>query len=277
MKRTDGINDAIGGIDEAFVEEYLGGTRKKNKVWIKWTAAAASFVVVLSALIVPYAMRKVPDKSGEGDGGTAEATVPAGMVGLEPISETIKDAEGRDVLHVKNAKAPEGTIVEQNYALDWPATSYCFMTHDTPTLLAVKGIKVSSDSYTYERKHDDGTVYEYTFYVSGIQITDMLKENNSSPYREGDVIYVFNYLTAELRDDEERVYFSYGDSRIPPKEESVYLLSTSENKSYIPEFVKSTGLVDEDVWNVIGVTSPEEFEEIWQSVVENWDYYKENF
>ncbi len=274
MKKIDRFNDALGGIDEKFIEEYIEGAPRKRILWKPIAVSAACFAVIISAVCVPFALRKVPDK---GDKSGTEAPVYTGMAGLEPHSETIVDKTGREVLHVTNAGLPDGTVVGQNSALEWHATSYCYMAHDTPSLLALKGIKVSSDSYSYRTKGEDGAVYERICYVSGIRITEMLKENNTSGYTEGDVIYVFNYLTGQLNEDGEMTYFYYGENCIPPEEEAVYLLSTNEGKTYIPAWAKDMGLIETDVWDTTGVTSVENFEEILRDIEENREYYEDNF
>lgn len=274
MREVDRFNDALGGIDEKFIEEYTCGAPRKRISWKPIAVSAACFVVIVSALCVPFVFRKVPDK---GDKSETKTPVYTGMAGLEPYSETIVDKMGREVLHVMNAGAPGGTLVGQNSALDWHATSYAYMTHNTPRLLALKGIKVSSDSYSYRTEGEDGTVYERICYVSGIRITEILKENNTSGYTEGDVIYVFDYLTGQMNEYGEMTYIFYKESCIPPEEEAVYLLSTNDGKTYIPAWVNEMGLIEEDVWNTTGVTSIGNFDKIWGEVRSNLKYYEDNF
>ncbi|MBO5416803.1 MAG: hypothetical protein J6A83_09265 [Clostridia bacterium] len=274
MRKINKLNDAIGGIDEKFVEEYIECAPRKRIPWKTIAVSAACFAVILSAVYLPFALRKVPDK---GDKSSTEVPFYTGMAGLEASSEVIIDSLGREVLHTKNAGLPDGTLVGQNSALDWCTTSYCYMTHDTPSLLAIKGIKVSSDSYSYKSVGEDGAEYVRICYVSGIRISDMLKENNTSGYDEGDIIYVFDYLTGQVNEDGEMTYFFYKESCIPPEEEAVYLLSTNEKKSYIPAWAKESGLIAENVWDTTGVTSVENFEVIWQEVLDNWKHFEENY
>lgn len=274
MRKINKLNDALGSIDEKFIGEYIGEVPKKVAPWRIYAAMAASLAVVISAICIPLVLNRSDDGELEED---TSAPIYTGIAELEASSEVITDSLGREVIHTKNAGLPDGTLVGQNSALEWHTTSYCYMTHDTPSLLTIKGIKVSSDSYSYKSVGDDGVEYIRICYVSGIRITDMLKENNTSGYEEGDIIYVFDYLTGQVNEDGEMTYFFYKESCIPPEDEAVYLLSTNENKTYIPDWAKESGLIAENVWNTTGVTSIEKFEVIWQEVLDDWAHFEENY
>ena len=104
------------------------------------------------------------------------------------------------------------------------------------------------------------------FNIITVQITDIYKIDNTTGYNVGDVIYLYNEIRYSVSDGGEDlspayiecVRRSYGwGKRIG--EQTVFIVSHSQDLSYVSGSVKSTGILTEDVWHVQALCSLENY------------------
>ena len=223
-------------------------------------------------------------------GGAALVTAAALMIAILPtlsksdgmfVGDALADVNGSSVYKIDEDYFEQNSVssIESEMALEWRATSYSYMTHDSKNLLVFEGKRVSSEKYGYEINSGD-MKSRVCFTISKIKINNILKENNTSGYKNGDTVSVIEQHTYIFDNDAQKWYMIVRESGSEPfvtDDESVYLISRNSEKTYIPEAIRNTGLTDGDIWDVTGISTTEFFSQIWSEVESNIEDYERNF
>lgn len=231
MNNNKRLSDAIGHIDQKYIDEYVSSRRARRPMMWRAVIAAALAVALLAgaAIGLPYLTRgnheigdDLPNKPNPGPD---PIQIPDSASGVEYIT----DDAGNRVLHVQGTtQIPEDIAYSMGLDLKMEAAEMVFYNWSniidvakqstSPDQLIFIGTPVSKDVYVWDEEvtiNGEGWVVEYdvasgttalkkmyecepyqairrtTVQLSGIRIDEILKENNTTGYQVGDVIYFY--------------------------------------------------------------------------------------
>ena len=231
MKNNKKLSDAIGHIDQKYIDEYVSSRRARRPMMWRAVIAAALAVALLAgaAIGLPYLTRgnheigdDLPNKPNPGPD---PIQIPDSASGVEYIT----DNAGNRVLHVMDTlEIPQDIAHSMGIDLKMEAAEMVFYNWSniidvakqstSPDQLIFIGTPVSKDVYVWDEEvtiNGEGWVVEYdvasgttalkemyecepyqairrtTVQLSGIRIDEILKENNTTGYQVGDVIYFY--------------------------------------------------------------------------------------
>ena len=174
MKNNKKLSDALGNIDEKYVNEYLNGQTVSRRPIIWRTVIAASVAVTLlvgAAVGIPAAFH----------GNTELGNDTIIEIGEQPIigdaeREYIIDANGNTVLHIKNQLTLPSDLSNKLYSQEaatevyretyfpWEDNIKLAKKDTSPTNLIFTGIPIAKDTYVFDR--------EVTVYNNSNQIVE---------------------------------------------------------------------------------------------------------
>lgn len=238
MNNNKKLSDAIGHIDQKYIDEYVSSGRARRPMMWRAVIAAALAVALLAgaAIGLPYLTRDnneigddLPNKPNPGPD---PIRIPDSASGVEYIT----DDAGNRVLHVQGTtQIPED--IAYSMGLDLKAKSMEMVFYNwsniignakqstSPDQLIFIGTTVSKDVYVWDEEvaiNGEGWVVEYdvasgttalkemyecepytairrtTVQLSGIRIDEILKENNTTGYEVGDVIYFYSEIARNV-------------------------------------------------------------------------------
>lgn len=238
MKNNKKLSDAIGHIDQKYIDEYVSSRRARRPMMWRAVIAAALAVALLAgaAIGLPYLTRgnheigdDLPNKPNPGPD---PIQIPDSASGVEYIT----DNAGNRVLHVQGTtQIPEDIAYSMGIDLKMEAAEMVFYNWSniidnakqstSPDQLIFIGTPVSKDVYVWDEEvtiNGEGWVVEYdvasgttalkemyecepyqairrtTVQLSGIRIDEILKENNTTGYQVGDVIYFYSEIARNV-------------------------------------------------------------------------------
>lgn len=238
MKNNKKLSDAIGHIDQKYIDEYVSSRRARRPMMWRAVIAAALAVALLAgaAIGLPYLTRgnheigdDLPNKPNPGPD---PIQIPDSASGVEYIT----DNAGNRVLHVQGTtQIPEDIAYSMGIDLKMEAAGMVFYNWSniidvakqstSPDQLIFIGTPVSKDVYVWDEEvtiNGEGWVVEYdvasgttalkemyecepyqairrtTVQLSGIRIDEILKENNTTGYQVGDVIYFYSEIARNV-------------------------------------------------------------------------------
>ncbi len=179
MKNNKKLSDALGSIDEKYIDEYVNGqsvVSRRPMIWRTVIAASVAVTLLVGAVIgIPAALR---GNTELGDDTIIE-------IGEQPIigdaeREYIIDANGNTVLHIKNQlnlpndlsnhvhyQASQAEIATENYRetyFPWEENIKLAKKNTSPTNLIFTGIPIAKDTYVFDKEvtvYDDNRIVEY--------------------------------------------------------------------------------------------------------------------
>lgn len=253
MKNSKKLSDAIGQVDEKYINEYINGqTARRPMIWR--TVIAATLAVALLAgtvLALPYMRGNAIEQSEELPNHPGPAPGYIDLTDSAANVEYITDDAGNRVLHVKDTlEIPDNIalslglypIVEsmEQVLYNWSNIIDNAKRSTSPEHLIFIGTPVSKDVYVWDEEvtiNGEGWVVEYdvasgttaikeiyeyepyqairrtTVQLSGIRIDEILKENNTTGCEVGDVIYFYSEIARNV----EQI-----GPNIPTKDTSIY-------------------------------------------------------
>lgn len=238
MNNNKRLSDAIGHIDQKYIDEYVSSRRARRPMMWRAVIAAALAVALLAgaAIGLPYLTRgnheigdNLPNKPNPGPD---PIQIPDSASGVEYIT----DDAGNRVLHVMDTlEIPQDIAHSMGIDLKMEAAEMVFYNWSniidvakqstSPDQLIFIGTPVSKDVYVWDEEvtiNGEGWVVEYdvasgttalkemyecepyqairrtTVQLSGIRIDEILKENNTTGYRVGDVIYFYSEIARNV-------------------------------------------------------------------------------
>lgn len=241
MKNNKKLSDALGNIDEKYVNEYVNAPTPVSRPMIWRTVIAASVAVTLlvgAVIGIPAALRGNTELGDD----TFNEIGDLPIIG-DPEREYITDANGNTVLHIKNQLTLPSDLSNKLYSQEaatevavetyflWEDNIKLAKNDTSPTNLIFTGIPISKDTYVFDKDvtvYDDNRIVEYDvasgttaikeipgvetsepqiktkrtyFSVLAIKITSILKKNNNTGYNEGDIIYIYSENSFYLDND----------------------------------------------------------------------------
>lgn len=231
MNNNKKLSDAIGHIDQKYIDEYVSSRRARRPMMWRAVIAAALAVALLAGAVIglPYLTRgnheigdNLPNKPNPGPD---PIQIPDSASGVEYIT----DNAGNRVLHIMDTlEIPQDIAHSMGIDLKMEAAEMVFYNWSniidvakqstSPDQLIFIGTPVSKDVYVWDEEvtiNGEGWVVEYdvasgttalkemyecepyqairrtTVQLSGIRIDEILKENNTTGYQVGDVIYFY--------------------------------------------------------------------------------------
>lgn len=238
MNNNKRLSDAIGHIDQKYIDEYVSSRRARRPMMWRAVIAAALAVALLAgaAIGLPYLTRgnheigdDLPNKPNPGPD---PIQIPDSASGVEYIT----DDAGNRVLHVMDTlEIPQDIAHSMGIDLKMEAAEMAFYNWSniinvakqstSPDQLIFIGTPVSKDVYVWDEEvtiNGEGWVVEYdvasgttalkemyecepyqairrtTVQLSGIRIDEILKENNTTGYQVGDVIYFYSEIARNV-------------------------------------------------------------------------------
>ena len=238
MNNNKKLSDAIGHIDQQYIDEYVSSRRARRPMMWRAVIAAALAVALLAgaAIGLPYLTRgnheigdDLPNKPNPGPD---PIQIPDSASGVEYIT----DNAGNRVLHVMDTlEIPQDIAHSMGIDLKMEAAGMVFYNWSniidvakqstSPDQLIFIGTPVSKDVYVWDEEvtiNGEGWVVEYdvasgttalkemyecepyqairrtTVQLSGIRIDEILKENNTTGYQVGDVIYFYSEIARNV-------------------------------------------------------------------------------
>lgn len=238
MKNSKKLSDTIGQVDEKYINEYINGqTARRPMIWRTVIAATLAVALLTgTVLALPYMLgnaieqsEKLPHHLGPAPG-DIDFTNPTNNI------EYITDDAGNRVLHVKDTlEIPDNIalslglypIVEsmEQVLYNWSNIIDNAKQSTSPDHLIFIGTPVSKDVYVWDEEvtiNGEGWVVEYdvasgttaikeiyeyepyeairrtTVQLLGIRIDEILKENNTTGYEVGDVIYFYSEIARNV-------------------------------------------------------------------------------
>ena len=248
MKNNKKLSDALGSIDEKYIDEYVNGqgtVSRRPMIWRTVIAASVAVTLLVGAAVgIPAAFRGNTELGDYTEptlapGGTL-SEIAAGEYAIK--WESITDAAGNSVLHAATAgqipqddlnKALFGasaSITESSaemMLINWSSIISNAKQSTSPDELIFIGTPVSHDVYAWDEEttiNGEGWVVEYdvasgttalkevyecepyqatrrtVVQLYGIRIDEILKENNTTGYKVGDIIYFYSERASIIED-----------------------------------------------------------------------------
>lgn len=238
MNNNKKLSDAVGHIDQKYIDEYVSSRRARRPMMWRAVIAAALAVALLAGAVIglPYLTRgnheigdDLPNKPNPGPD---PIQIPDSASGVEYIT----DNAGNRVLHVMDTlEIPQDIAHSMGIDLKMEAAEMVFYNWSniidnakqstSPDQLIFIGTPVSKDVYVWDEEvtiNGEGWVVEYdvasgttalkemyecepyqairrtTVQLSGIRIDEILKENNTTGYQVGDVIYFYSEIARNV-------------------------------------------------------------------------------
>lgn len=243
MKNNKKLSDALGSIDEKYVNEYVNGqsvVSRRPMIWRTVIAASVAVTLLVGAVIgIPAALRGNTelgdDTLSQLEPGGTLAEIAAGEHIIK--WENITDAAGNSVLHASTpgqipqsdlnkalfgaSGGPESAannLLDYLEYINWSNIIGNAKQSTSPDELIFIGTPVSQDIYVWDEETtvEEGWVVEYdvasgttalkqlyesepyqairrtVVQLHGIRIDEILKENNTTGYEVGDIIYFYS-------------------------------------------------------------------------------------
>ena len=275
MKTQNTIANTLSGIDTKYIHEYTSyRQRRQGGKRAIISVLAASLCI---AIAIPISI-KLSEKN------------PAASDRIWPWSESITlntsieniTIHGLTVIHDAhvnfNGTVNDGQAILPNGVIDFPATLYCHLYQNTGSLLAIRGQKFSSSSYTCDIT-ENGEPKILKFTVTAIKISEVLKENNSSGYKSGDIIYIYEKYVyepmAEGDDNAYKISCNSMENDFSVNEEAVYLLTVMHNREEKQSDWKVADTVSkQDTWRINCVRTSREYEDALASFKEHPEMFE---
>ncbi|MDY4898801.1 MAG: hypothetical protein SO125_07615 [Eubacteriales bacterium] len=303
MKKNKNImSDAIGRVSQKYVNEYIDAQPQKRKHHARFiTVVAAALVVVFTIAAISVILNRSPQPPDipDIDGLSYDMMTCHNGKNITHVVNGYLDPNAASYLNPDETK----TATEMAYA--WDINIENAKKSKSPNSLIFCGIPIQTDTYCFDEQvvvNDSGDVVVYDaasqttsikstpgytartyvqtrrtmFNIITVQITDIYKIDNTTGYNVGDVIYLYNEIRYSVSDGGEDlspayiecVRRSYGwGKRIG--EQTVFIVSHSQDLSYVSGSVKSTGILTEDVWHVQALCSLENYK--------NQQFYDDNY
>ena len=187
MKNNKKLSDALGSIDEKYIDEYVNGqsvVSRRPMIWRTVIAASVAVTLLVGAVVgIPAAFR---GNTELGDGTSPNDTISETKTAAGNILLNIADTEyivaedGSQVLHVKNSATLPNELKNVHYmaesatpAIDiyynWDKIIDTAINSTSSESLIFKGVQVGADTYCFDKQEtviDEGKVVEYD-YASG--------------------------------------------------------------------------------------------------------------
>ncbi len=238
MKNNKKLSDAIGQVDEKYINEYMNGQASRRPlIWRTVIAATLSVALLAGAVLaLPYMLGNAIEQSEELPNHPGPAPGYIDLTDSAANVEYITDEAGNRVLHVKNTlEIPDNIAL--SLGLNQKAESMEMVFYNwsniidnakqstSPDHLIFIGTPVSKDVYVWDEEvtiNGEGWVVEYdvasgttalkeiyecepyeairrtTVQLSGIRIDEILKENNTTGYEVGDIIYFYSEIARNV-------------------------------------------------------------------------------
>ena len=242
MKNNKKLSDAIGQIDQKYIDEYVNARKVRRPMVWRAVIAATLAVALLAggALALPAMLNNATEQSENlpvhPAPGPDYIQIPDSASGVEYIT----DDAGNRVLHVmdtleipKDIAASLGLYNNQieetaeMMLINWSNIIDNAKQSTSPDELIFIGTPVSKDVYVWDKEvtiNGEGWVVEYdassgttalkemyecepyqairrtTVQLSGIRIDEILKQNNTTGYEVGDIIYFYSERSSTIDD-----------------------------------------------------------------------------
>ncbi len=233
MKNSKKLSDAMGQIDQKYIDEYVNTKNaRRPMVWRTVTAAALAVAILAGAVIAfPYMNRTTEQ------GDTLPGTNNLGLVVSTPEDGTyITDAAGNRVLHFSGTtQLPDSFTLDkmileeaEMVVVNWDFIIPSAQQSTSPDELIFIGTPISKDVYVWEREEtvsgeEWAVEYDYAsgttalklikegepyqairrtmVQLVGVRIDEILKENNTTGYAVGDTIYFYSETARTIEPD----------------------------------------------------------------------------
>ena len=231
MKNNKKLSDAIGQIDQKYIDEYMNGQASRRPlIWRTVIAATLAVTLLVGAVIgIPMLTRD----GGEIGDGQPQLTFPENEDGTFLDGEYITGADGTPVFYMSGIYSASGSYYESGdktastveIAIDWASTLNTAINDPYPDTLIFIGRPVSADTYFFDKEVPiSGWLVEYDvasgttaikpadtkvpeiktqrifFTVRAVEITEILKKNNTTGYNVGDTVYIYSSYGITLDD-----------------------------------------------------------------------------
>ena len=175
MKNNKKLSDALGSIDEKYIDEYVNGqsvVSRRPMIWRTVIAASVAVTLLVGAVIgIPAALRGNQELGDD----TIIETGEQPIIG-DAEREYITDANGNTVLHIKNQlnlptdlsnklySQEAATEVYRETYFPWEDNIKLAKKNTSPTNLIFTGIPIAKDTYVFDKEvtvYDDNRIVEY--------------------------------------------------------------------------------------------------------------------